>query len=118
MSDSGLHELAEEARKLREALAPASHGNVTQMVMPPPTDGERAVHRVEKVAYLLAGLLLGAVFGFGLYISSIKSDTQETRDKQERVQDYLNMLWRNYPETRKSALEAKEKENQSVRNPK
>ena len=105
--DEVLRALLDKADELNKRQSMPS---VTQLMMPPPTDGERAVHQVRNVVFLLAGLLVGAALGFGLYLNSIKSDTQETRDKQERVQDYLNMLWRNYPELRETALKAKEKE--------
>lgn len=51
----------EQAEAARELFRSQGQPNNIQVVMPPPTDGERAVHRAEKVAYLLAGLFLASL---------------------------------------------------------
>jgi len=98
-------DLLQQLTRLVIAQSKAPQG-MTQMVMQPPTDGERAQHRAEKVVYALGGLLVGLIALAVNYGAEIREGKRE----QQRTQDYLNMLWRAYPEMRETALKAKEAE--------
>lgn len=50
-------------------------GTVTQVVMPPPTEGERAVHRVEK--YFVAMVVLNVCFGAAMVLNWITDKNQD-----------------------------------------
>lgn len=90
-----------------ETTAPAI-GGVHQIMMAPPTNDERSAHKAEKVAIGLACLLLGLLFGGWSMVSDLKDAVSDQKRQQQRTDDYLNMLWRTYPETREAALKAQE----------
>ena len=60
-----------DIRDLRPSPPPSS---VTQVVMPPPTEGERAVHRVEK--YFVAMVVLNVCMGGALVMNWITDTNQ------------------------------------------
>lgn len=65
-----LSQLIQEIRALH-----SDHRNaVTQVVMPPPTEGERAVHRVEK--YFVAMVVLNICMGGALVMNWITDTNQ------------------------------------------
>lgn len=83
-------------------------GNTLKVTMASPDSGERAAHKAEKVAIGLACLLLGLLFGGWSMVSDLKDAVGDQKRQQQRTDDYLNMLWRTYPETREAALKAQE----------
>lgn len=101
--------LKEEMAELRALLADArATQGVHQIMMQSPDSGERAAHKAEKIAIGLAGLLVGLLIGGWSLVSRMADDARDLRREQQRTSDYLNMLWRAYPETREAALKAQE----------
>lgn len=90
------------------AETPPPVGGVHQVMMAPPTNDERSAHKAEKVAVGLACLLVGLLIGGWSMISDMAADARDLKRDQQRTDDYLNMLWRAYPETREAALKAHE----------
>lgn len=87
---------------------PPSVGEMHNIMMAPPTNDERSAHKAEKVAVGLACLLIGLLIGGWSMISDMSADARDLKKDQQRTDDYLNMLWRAYPETREAALKAHE----------
>lgn len=97
------------SRAVADAPAhPPLVGGVHQIMMAPPTNDERSAHKAEKVAVGLACLLIGLLIGGWSMISDMSADARDLKRGQQRTDDYLNMLWRTYPETREAALKAQE----------
>lgn len=68
---------------------------------------------IATVVACIAACFCVAVLVFGsVWQQSIDArqdaDIRDQKREQQRTQDYLNMLWRNYPEMRETALKAKE----------
>jgi hypothetical protein len=96
----------QEARDLK--TQPPAVSGIHQVMMAPPGQDERSAHKAEKVAIGLACLLIGLLFGGWSMVSDLKDDVSDLKRQQQRTDDYLNMLWRTYPETREAALKAQE----------
>ena len=96
------------AESIRISQENPQQPGVQQIMMQPPDSGERAVHRVEKANYMLIGLFVGLLIGGWTLLGRLSDDVTDLRREQQRTSDYLNMLWRNYPETREAALKSHE----------
>lgn len=105
MSDEVLQRLEKQLDRLESVRGV---GGVQQFMMAPPTNDERSAHKAEKVAIGLACLLVGLSIGGWSMVSRMADDARDLRREQQRTSDYLNMLWRTYPETREAALKAHE----------
>lgn len=69
--DETLRELLDQAKSLNQRYV----GTMPQVVMPPPTEGERAVHRVEK--YFVAMVVLNVCFGAAMALNWITDKNQD-----------------------------------------
>lgn len=103
-----MKELIPLLSKVTAETPPPTVGGVHQIMMAPPTNDERSAHKAEKVAVGLACLLIGLLIGGWSMISDMSADARDLKKDQQRTDDYLNMLWRAYPETREAALKAHE----------
>ena len=103
-----MKELIPLLSKVTAETPPPTVGGVHQIMMAPPTNDERSAHKAEKVAVGLACLLIGLLIGGWSMISDMSADARDLKKDQQRTDDYPNMLWRAYPETREAALKAHE----------
>lgn len=73
--------------------APAQVGGVHQIVMQSPDSGERAMHRVEKMAILLGGMLvaaIGLIWSQNSRMDDMKADISSERASREAFDNWSN----------------------------